>query len=178
MPLSWTDTTIPSEFFSTNILISLPSGVNFIAFIRRFLRIIFNIFGSANIEFQPEGPGNSVLAYTNFSYQGIELNSDLDLTSMEYLHLDVWTVTTDRVINREQNGLFNRVVSEMDLYRIQDVTAEQKGFFPTILHYGNVYIQSAGVKERFIFEQVPSPYRVAKIIQKLDERAKQEHHVD
>jgi hypothetical protein len=49
-------------------------------------------FGSANIEFQPEGPGNSVLAYTNFSYQGIELNSDLDLTSMEYLHLDVWTV--------------------------------------------------------------------------------------
>jgi hypothetical protein len=49
-------------------------------------------FGSANIEFKPTASANSVLAYTNFSYQGIELNSDLDLTSMEYLHLDVWTV--------------------------------------------------------------------------------------
>ena len=49
-------------------------------------------FGSANIEFQPTGSANSVLAYTNFSYQGIELNSTLDLTPMEYLHVDVWTV--------------------------------------------------------------------------------------
>ena len=49
-------------------------------------------FGSANIEFKPTASANSVLAYTNFSYQGIELNSTLDLTSMEYLHVDVWTV--------------------------------------------------------------------------------------
>jgi hypothetical protein len=99
----------------------------------------------------------------------------LALTLWTGTYLDVWTVTNERIINREQHGLFNRVVSELDLYRIQDVTAEQKGFFPTILHYGNVYIQSAGVKERFIFEQIPSPYKVAKIIQKLDERAKREH---
>jgi len=49
-------------------------------------------FASANTEFQPTGSGNAVLAYTNFSYQGIELNSSQDLTLMEYLHLDVWTV--------------------------------------------------------------------------------------
>ena len=49
-------------------------------------------FGSANIKFKPTASANSVLAYTNFSYQGIELNSTLDLTSMEYLHVDVWTV--------------------------------------------------------------------------------------
>ena len=93
-------------------------------------------------------------------------------------YLDVWTVTSYRIINREQNGLFNRVVSELDLYRVQDVTAEQKGFFATILHYGDVYIQSAGAKERFVFEQISDPYRVAKIIQKLDERAKKEFNSD
>ena len=49
-------------------------------------------FSSADTEFQPTGSGNSVLAYTNFSYQGIEFNSVQDLTSMEFLHLDVWTV--------------------------------------------------------------------------------------
>ena len=46
----------------------------------------------ANTDFQPSGSGNSVLAYTNFNYQGIEFNSVQDLTAMEYLHLDIWTV--------------------------------------------------------------------------------------
>ena len=93
-------------------------------------------------------------------------------------YLDVWTITTYRIINREQNGLFNRVVSELDLYRVQDVTAEQKGFFATILGYGHVYIQSAGAKERFVFEQISDPYRIAKIIQQLDERAKKQKNLD
>lgn len=97
-------------------------------------------------------------------------------TAWTETYLDVWTITTYRIINREQNGLFNRVVSELELYRIQDVTAEQKGFFATIFHYGDVYIQSAGTKERFVFEQIPDPYRIAKVIQKLDEKAKEEQN--
>ncbi len=96
------------------------------------------------------------------------------LTAWTETYLDVWTVTTERIINREQNGLFNRVVSELDLGVIQDVTAEQKGLFPTILHYGDVYIQTAGTTERFIFEQIPNPYKVAKIIQKLNEHARKD----
>lgn len=99
-------------------------------------------------------------------------------TSWTETYLDVWTVTTERIINREQVGLFNRVVSELDLYRIQDITAEQKGFFPTIFHYGDVHIQTAGTQERFVFEQIPNPYKIAKIIQQLDEKAKASHHVN
>ena len=49
-------------------------------------------FTSANTNFQPTGSGNAVLAYPNFTYQGIELNSVQDLTGMEFLHLDIWTV--------------------------------------------------------------------------------------
>lgn len=89
------------------------------------------------------------------------------LTAWTDNYLDIWTVTTSRIINREQNGLFNRVVSELELHLIQDVTAEQNGFFATTFDYGNVYIQTAGERERFIFEQVPDPYRVAKVIQQL-----------
>lgn len=96
-------------------------------------------------------------------------------TAWTEIYLDVWTITTHRIINREQNLLFNRVVSELFLNRIQDVTTEQKGFFPTILHYGDVYIQTAAERERFIFEQIPAPYYTAKIIQKLNEKAKEEN---
>lgn len=96
----------------------------------------------------------------------------LILTFWAETYLDVWTVTNQRIINREQNGLFHRVVSELDLLKIQDITTEQKGVFATIFHYGNVYIQTAAEKERFVFEQVPRPYQVAKTIQKLNEELK------
>jgi hypothetical protein len=49
-------------------------------------------FGTANPTFQPTGSGNAVLAYPNFNYQGIEFNGTQDITSMEFLHLDIWTV--------------------------------------------------------------------------------------
>jgi hypothetical protein len=47
---------------------------------------------------------------------------------------------------------------------VQDITSDIKGFFPTMLHYGDVYIQSAGEKERFIFEQVGQPDHVVRMI--------------
>lgn len=34
---------------------------------------------------------NDVLEYAEFNYQGIELGRTVDLTHMEYLHIDVWT---------------------------------------------------------------------------------------
>ena len=51
-----------------------------------------NGFVSASASFEPTGSGNVVLAYPNFNYQGIEFNSVQDITSMEFLHLDIWTV--------------------------------------------------------------------------------------
>lgn len=86
-------------------------------------------------------------------------------------YLDVWIVTNDRIVNIEQNGLFNRVVSEQKLYRVQDVTAEARGFLSTVLNYGNVYIQTAGEQVRFVFEQVPQPYQIKKVILEYNELA-------
>src|SRR3989338_7265588 len=91
-------------------------------------------------------------------------------------YLDAWIVTNQRIINIEQKGLFDRVVSEQQLYRVQDVTSELKGFFSTILNYGTVHIQTAGEEQRFIFEQVPDPYNVAKKIAQLAEEHKKIHH--
>ena len=48
-----------------------------------------NGFGSANTAFDP-GTGNLVLAYTNFNYQGNQYGSTQDISSMEFLHVDIW----------------------------------------------------------------------------------------
>ena len=49
-------------------------------------------FTTANPLFAPVIASNVVLAYPNFSYQGIEFNSVLNITTMDFLHLDIWTV--------------------------------------------------------------------------------------
>jgi len=87
-------------------------------------------------------------------------------------YLDVWTITTNRIISRDQEGLFNRTIAEIDLSRVQDVTSEQRGILATFLNYGEVYIQSAAEKERFVFSQVPNPNKIALMIQQLSANAK------
>jgi len=81
--------------------------------------------------------------------------------------LDVWIVTNQRVINIEQRGLFARVISEKELGRMQDITSEVKGFWATMLDYGDVHIQTAAEHERFIFKQVPFAGEVARRISNL-----------
>lgn len=87
-------------------------------------------------------------------------------------YLDVWIVTDRRILNIEQKGLFNRVVAEQRLYRVQDVTSELKGILPTFFNYGIVQIQTAAESQRFIFKDVPDPRGVAKKIMLLAEQSK------
>lgn len=79
-------------------------------------------------------------------------------------YLDVWIVTSERIIDIQQISLFRHVVAEQRIVRVQDVTSSVRGILPTFLNYGNVNIQTAGEQERFVFEQVPNPERVKKII--------------
>lgn len=86
-------------------------------------------------------------------------------------HLDVWIVTDQRIVSIEQTGLFNRVISELNITKLQDVSSEIKGKVQTLLDYGQVYIQTAGQRERFVFEQVPHPAEIAKVVLQLHDRA-------
>jgi hypothetical protein len=81
-------------------------------------------------------------------------------------YLDVWIITDKRVIDIEQKGLFKRIVAEQSLDRIQDVTAQTTGIAQTLLKYGTVHVQTAGEIQRFIFEDVPDPYKVKDIVVK------------
>ncbi len=82
-------------------------------------------------------------------------------------YLDVWIVTNKRIINIEQKALFARIISEKELGRMQDITSEVKGFWATVLHYGDVHIQTAGETERFIFRKVPYAEEVSRKISNL-----------
>ncbi|QQS15352.1 MAG: PH domain-containing protein [Candidatus Moraniibacteriota bacterium] len=89
-------------------------------------------------------------------------------------YLDVWIITNKRIVNIEQKGLFVRSMSELYLFRVQDTTSEVKGFFPSMLNYGDVFIQSAGEQERFQFHKIPDPYAVKDTIMDMARDTHQE----
>jgi membrane protein YdbS with pleckstrin-like domain len=72
-------------------------------------------------------------------------------------YFDVWVITNERIMNIEQKSLFTRVISEVTLTRVQDVTAKIEGFFPTLLDFGDILVQTAGEEKHFHFRNVPNP---------------------
>lgn len=86
--------------------------------------------------------------------------------------LDVWILTTERIISIEQKGLFARTFAEQRLYQLQDVSAKTTGFFATVFRYGDVVVQSAGSVQNASMKQVPHADRLARRIMELSEAAK------
>lgn len=84
-------------------------------------------------------------------------------------YLNVQIVTNQRVVDITQDSLIRRKVSELHLSRIEDVTAEVTGILGTFLDYGNVFIQTAAETERFVFNRVPNPAYIEKLILDLYE---------
>jgi len=80
--------------------------------------------------------------------------------------LDTWVLTNERVIDIVQKGLFKREIAEFKLNKVQDVAFEVKGIIPTLLHYGDVRIQTAGFDRNFIFWTVPNPQEIKNTILK------------
>lgn len=85
-------------------------------------------------------------------------------------YFDVWIITNERIVNIEQCGLFNRYISELNFRTIQDVTTVVAGIIPTVFNFGEVFVQTAGEQERFLFHMVPDPYHIKDVIMKLSER--------
>lgn len=82
-------------------------------------------------------------------------------------YLDVYIITNERIVDIKQTGFFRREIAELHLREVQDVSARVNGFLPTMFHYGDIFIQTAGERENFIFYAVPHPYRVSKKIADL-----------
>ena len=93
-------------------------------------------------------------------------------------YLDVVLITNERIVSLRQNGLFNRSISELRLVRVQDVSAQVKGFLATVLHFGDVTVQTAGEQINFSFKSIPQPYQVAERILRLADDWRSSHPSD
>ena len=81
--------------------------------------------------------------------------------------LNTVIVTDKRIIDRDQNGFFDRDVSELHLYRVQDITIHTRGIIKTVLGFGDIIVQTAASEKRFIFPEIAKPEKVKDTIMKI-----------
>ena len=83
-------------------------------------------------------------------------------------YLDLWVVTTKRLISIDQRGLFSRLVASFRLDRLQDVNIEISGVIPTFLNFGTIEAQTAGgeANHEFRSHNMPDPRGLKAIIVK------------
>lgn len=81
-------------------------------------------------------------------------------------YLDVWIVTTDKIYDIEQHGLFKREVSVLHYEKIQDITYEINGVISSVLNLGDLHVQTAGAERNFTIKGIKDP---AYIQRKLNE---------
>lgn len=92
-------------------------------------------------------------------------------------------VTNENLIQIIQTGLLDRKVSQLNLAKIQDVTANQKGFLPTLLGYGTLNVETAGEASNYAFGPIDNPSIMAKHINEahdqylVDYQKKQYEHM-
>ncbi|OGG17148.1 hypothetical protein A3D78_03720 [Candidatus Gottesmanbacteria bacterium RIFCSPHIGHO2_02_FULL_39_14] len=79
-------------------------------------------------------------------------------------------VTTERILDIDFINLLNKKVAETRLSKVEDVTQRSGGFFEAFFDYGNVIVQTAGTEPVFLFQSVPKPQQIVRIIHQLLER--------
>lgn len=85
-------------------------------------------------------------------------------------YFNVFFITTDSIIDVDFFNLIDKKISQADLEMIQDVSYSTNGVLGTMLNYGNVQVQTAAEVREFIFESVPNPDKVVKILEDLMEK--------
>ena len=116
--------------------------------------------------FEVLGPGKYTLDIVYHTFNILLLAGFL-MRFHDY-YLSVQIITTQRIIDIDQKGLFGREVNELQFDKIEDVTHKQNGLLATIFNFGDVVVQTAASASSktsgFIFKNIPNPATAHKII--------------
>lgn len=79
-------------------------------------------------------------------------------------YFNSFIITNQRVVDWDQRGLFDRVISEADYDKIQDISFRIKGFLGTLLSYGTIQVQTAGSAPILELKFVHQPQKIQALI--------------
>ncbi|MBU1180087.1 hypothetical protein KJ885_04030 [Patescibacteria group bacterium] len=77
-------------------------------------------------------------------------------------------ITNMRVIDIDQTGLFDRIISEVPYYKIDDVSYHMKGLRQTMFRYGNVVVAIRGYRSSVTLQNITRPWLVQELILEVE----------
>ena len=95
-------------------------------------------------------------------------------------YFNVYIITDERIIDIDFHNLIYKEIAAAKIENIEDVTFKIGGALRNVLNFGTIYIQTAGEKREFDFEDVPRPEVVSKFINEMileEEKEKMEGRV-
>ncbi|MFZ5363872.1 MAG: hypothetical protein ACOZAG_00045 [Patescibacteria group bacterium] len=84
-----------------------------------------------------------------------------------FWYYNAFIITNRRVIDIDQRGFFERIVSEADFSEIKDVSHRRKGIWQTVFRYGDVKIQISDTDIGLGIKNVHAPENVQQLISDL-----------
>lgn len=84
-------------------------------------------------------------------------------------YFDCWILTNQRVVDINQSGFFDRLVSEINYRDIQDVAYRIKGVSQTFFHYGTIQIQTKVGAVKLELNNIKKPEEAQTLILRLRE---------
>ncbi len=81
--------------------------------------------------------------------------------------INVYIVTSKRLLHIAHTGLFKKTVYETPLDRILNVSFKTTGLASTVFRYGDVMVQVVGLDQPIILQKVPGPSAIKDFIWKI-----------
>ena len=82
-------------------------------------------------------------------------------------YFTVSIVTNERIVDIDYVNILHKKFAATKISRVEDVTMRTLGFITSFFNFGNVEVQTAGTEPNFLFDAVPAPDRVVRIINQL-----------
>jgi len=79
----------------------------------------------------------------------------------------LFVITDHRVIDIDQRGIFDRVVTESSFHQIDEVSYRTHGIMSTLFRYGTVTIALHGASVDLVFQHIRNPARVQNLLNDL-----------
>jgi hypothetical protein len=89
-------------------------------------------------------------------------------------YINIWIVTSERLIDIDFVNLLNKKFSETLISKIEDVTGTTAGILGAFIDFGDIFAQTAAAKTEFEAYKIPHPQRVVKLINDLMSREQED----
>lgn len=93
-------------------------------------------------------------------------------------YFDLVILTNKRIVIMEQKSMFEKIIIEARLEKIQDMTINIKGVLPVLFKFGSIKVQTASEENNIILKKIPYPQEVQKNILRLKENKNEAKQVD